>query len=457
MNRFLRAMVPLAIVTVAACSAAPQGGAIPSASAPRSTSARAMTPLDRQTLGASWGVYASSWLEHTWVFTTAGTSIVGASSLENRLEVFDPATGAVSAFVPAAAGGIAVSEPLTAVAGNDGYIYFTAFAGSPALGRFTVTSPPVFSYCTLPAAPTSALTQDPATGAIYVGDKAGYVDTVTWTTGACSVSATRFQDPEAGGYPFALVIGWDGHVFLGDISGHIVEISNGVLVHDYAIANAGPVARYTAYDLTGLLYDAKDNQIWFSSPRNVQIGRLASNGTIGYFYVAGGYNVGYGTSPQSLIVGPDGNIWAAVGYDKVWTVAPYTASGTTATALTPPTVSAGTNFTSITMGPDRQVYVTDVNTDLIYTYNYLSISTSVPSVTLAKGASATVTVKETHYTGKLTVTSSKPSVIACAIVQKVGKYRLSLRWKHAGKASIKIEDSYGNSALLPVVGEKGSR
>lgn len=457
MNRFLRATAPLLIVVAVACSASRQSGAVPSASVPTSTSARTVTPLDRQILGASWSVYASPLLEHTWVLANAGSAIVGTSSLQNRLAVFDPATGAVAAFAPAGSGGIAVSEPLTAVAGNDGYVYFTAFAGRPALGRFTRASPPVFSYCTLPAAPTSALAQDPATGTIYVGDKAGYVDTVTWTTGACSVSATRFQDPEAGGYPFALVIGWDGHVFLGDISGHIVEISNGVLVHDYAIANAGPVTRYTAYDLTGLLYDAKDNQIWFSSPRNVQIGRLASNGTIGYFYVAGGYNVGYGTSPQSLIVGPDGNIWAAVGYDKVWTVAPFTASGTTATALTPPSVSAGTNFTSITIGPDRQVYFTDVNTDQIYAYNYLSISASVPSVALVKGASATVTVKETHYTGKLTATSSKPSVIACDIVQKAGKYRLSLRWKHAGKASIKIEDSYGNYAMLPVVGEKGSR
>lgn len=453
MNRTSRVTSLVLTVAVAACSAAQRDGAIPVAPAV-TKGARPVMPLGRQTLGSQWSIYASPSLDYTWVLTNAGDALVGTSSLDNRLTVFNPGSGALTSFAPGAANGVSVAEPVTAIAGNDGFVYFVSFAGSPALGRFTMTSPPVFSYCTLPAAPTSALTQDPATGTIYVGDKAGYVDTVTWTTGACSVSATRFQDPEAGGYPFALVMGWEGHLFLGDISGHIVEISNGALVHDYAIANAGAQARYTAYDITGLLYDGKDNQMWFSSPRNVQIGRLTSDGAIAYFYVAGGYNIGYGTSPQSIIVGPDGNIWAAVGYDKVWTIDPNAVTGATATALTPPSVSAGTNFTSITIGPDRQVYVTDVNSDQIYAYNYLSISTSVSSVKLAKGASATVIVRETHYTGKLAATSSKPSVIACDIVRKAGKYRLSLHWKHAGRASIKIADSYGNSVLLPVVAEK---
>ena len=450
MNRLSHAAALLLGTLVAGCSALPTGGAMPGASDSLER-ARSVAPLNRQQLGVLWNQYASFSLEHTWVLSTAGNAIVGTSPLQNRLAVFDPASGAVTAFAPASAGGITVAEPLTAIAGKDGFVYFVSFQGSPALGRFTMATPPVFSYCTLPAAPTGALAQDPASGALYVADQAGYVDTITWNSGPCSVSATRFQDPEPGGYPFALVVGWQGHVFLGDVSGHIVEISNGTLVHDYAIANAGAVPKNTAYDLTALLYDAKDDQIWFSTPRNVQIGRLTPNGDIAYFYVAYGYNVGYGTSPLSMVLGPDGKIWAAVGSDKVWTIEPNAVTGTMATALTPPNASVGANFTGITTGPDRQVYVSDVNSDRVYAYNYLLITTNVQQVTLQKGASATVTVSESNYSGKLTATSSAPSIVSCTIVPSSGKYRLSLHWKATGTSKIGIVDSFGNSAFLPVV------
>ncbi len=410
----------------------------------------AVAPLDRQQAGVAWDVYTSASLEHTWSFATAGSSIVGASPLQNRLIVFDPSNGSVTSFAPAASGGASVSEPLVAIAGKGGYVYFTSFQGSPVLGRFTLTQPPSFSYCTLPAAPTSALAQDAASGTIYVGDRAGYVDSVAWSTGACSVSPLRFHDPETNAYPFSLVVGWKRHAFLGDVSGNIYEISNGVLVRDYTISNSGPVPVNTAYDITGLVYDAKDDQIWFSSPRNVQIGRIDSNGTISYFYVAGGYNVGYGTSPQSIAVGPDGNIWAAVGYDKVWTVQPNAASGSAAAALTPPSVTGATSFASIAVGPDRQVYVNDVNSDRVYAYNYLLISTSVRSVELSKGSTTTVTVTETNYTGKLTATTSAPTVATCAIARIGSAYKLSLRGVGAGTATIQIQDSFGNSAVLPV-------
>jgi len=415
---------------------------------PASASAR-LQPLDRQSPGEQWNVFSGKQLENLYALIASGSSIYGLSPAQDRFVNFVPATGTVSGvFSPPASGSTGVDYPTAFQLGGDGFVYFIALHGAPVLGRFSVAQTPAFSYCTLPAAPGTGLAIDNGSATIYVGDRAGYVDSVQWPSGSsCTVSA-RFQDPLAGGEPVELAVGslavdGKGNLFLTDYTGTIREVSDGAIVKTFSIPAAGV---WIEPDLTAILYDAKHDLVWFEDARNGAVGTISASGKLTEYMVPA---IAFGTNQQSLAIGPDGNAWAASGGAAVYVVTP----AGSITTLTPPGTTDDTYLTGIAMGPDGQVYVSDVNGDAVFAYNYYEISASAKSVTLKQGGSADVTVKETHYTGKLTARSSQPTDVAAFVKPAAGAYDLQLTWKHAGNAVVTISDAYGNTLALPVTAQ----
>lgn len=420
---------------------------------PNNASSDARRPLDRQQVGAQWNVYRSPALAYINVLIPDGQNLLGVSASRSAFVLFKPSAGQVlSVTTPPPYASATVQYPISAIVGSDSRVYFVPLSSGNVFGRFSQTDPPQFDYCTLPAAPTGGLVQDPVTNTMYVDDYQGYVDSVTWGAGACTVSPTRFQDPDPG-FPFGLAIGWNDHLFVGDVSGHILEVSNNTLVHDYPMRNAGgtpPVG--TEYLVTGLMYDSADNQIWFQDPNQLGIGRITSDGTITLFGQGGGLSTGinYGTTPQSMTMGPDGNVWSAPAYSDLWSIAPNASSYANVTTLTPPGALPVTYLTGIAVGSDHQVYASDVNTNRVYAYNYLHMSLSPQSVTVAAGATTYVSVSETNYGGAFRAGPSPLGVVRVKMRSTTNGYRLSVHGLAPGTATVKVWDAYGNYTELPV-------
>jgi virginiamycin B lyase len=154
-----------------------------------------------------------------------------------------------------------------------------------------------------------------------------------------------------GGNPGGITTGPDGAIwFTQEGSSEIGRLdprlavpgtSNGIT--EYAVTTNPTPATVPVLDQ---IVAGPDGALWFTEPRDNEIGRMATTGV-----VTNEYTIPSPSQPEGITVGPDGNIWFTDLFNEVGRIAP---SGPPITEF--PT---GQGPTDITTGPDGALWFTE--------------------------------------------------------------------------------------------------
>ncbi|HET6276544.1 MAG TPA: hypothetical protein VFE16_11505 [Candidatus Cybelea sp.] len=151
-------------------------------------------------------------------------------------------------------------------------------------------------------------------------------------------------------------------------------------------------------------------------------------------------------SPHAIAAGPDGNPWfiqRAPG--SAAAIATLDRDSKKATFVALP--SGASDALALGTGPDRNLWVTDANDDL-YTYVPNPLSVDPPSVTIPQVRDvARLTVTE-HGTSRWRASSANTSVARIRKTSTPDVFAVTATG--SGKTKLTIEDTVGNSVVVPV-------
>jgi streptogramin lyase len=146
---------------------------------------------------------------------------------------------------------------------------------------------------------------------------------------------------------YYLAAGSDGNVWFFDASNGAVRITP-----------SGNAATFSTLGGFGPMTSGPDGAMWFTSSQNV--GRVALNGSVTYFQVAGNPDTDLSNQPAWITSGQDGNLW-------------FTTQGGSVNRLTPagsltkilPNGGSTPVVTTIAFGPDGNLWFLDGNHKMV--------------------------------------------------------------------------------------------
>jgi streptogramin lyase len=191
------------------------------------------------------------------------------------------------------------------------------------------------------------------------------------------------------------------------------------------------------------LVKAKDDNIWFGCIANApQIGRITKAGNIRLF--PGGGSFSGEETFQISTIGADGEPWFSGGTNDIFRI--NTANGSVS-SFSPPFLS-GERPDSVALGPDGNIWVTTVGLDNVYVFIPSPITLTPDKITLSgAGQSKKFTVAETG-TANWTASSSNTAVATVAQSSPANTFKVTA--VATGKCKIKVTDALGNSANVSV-------
>jgi streptogramin lyase len=294
-------------------------------------------------------------------------------------------------------------------------------------------------------------------------------------TTAATVTLHAIPSGDTVGTDNGLALGPDGNVWFAE-AGHIAKITPAGVVTEYAYpsgesanANAGVAAGsdgrvwFTEFDAQkigavdpasgvvsefdvhligcthpfGMTRPASDGFMYYGCTSKA-LGIVASNGGVGTI----NNPLAMAVDPQSLTVGPDGNVWLAAGRELGF----YDTHRQILDAFTPPRTQ---NFVSLAPAPDRNLWLLSTRGSVdVYVRDVLSVQPKNVSLP-GPGESQTLYVTYTGR-GKLTAVSSAPGRFSVApgsqpktfVVMQIG----------FGSARITVSDGLGNEFFVHVFG-----
>lgn len=254
---------------------------------------------------------------------------------------------------------------------------------------------------------------------------------------------------------------------------HIAKITTGGAITEYSYPSGATANSY------GGVTTGPDGNVWFTEYNNQIVAKIVpSTGTITEYsvsalgcnptsIVSGGdgnlyfacsnymgqittagvstrYYDAYGISylPQSLQIGPDGNIWFPNGSGDY--VSEFNPSNISFTTYVPP-YTTGTVY-QMALGPDGNFWANESDLKIdVYILKTLGVTPSTLSFT-ATGQTANLTVKEPGTT-KWTATSVSTGV--CSVAQGSPSNIFVVTAKGGGSTKITVKDAIGNSFVIP--------
>ncbi len=190
--------------------------------------------------------------------------------------------------------------PRSVATGIDGIVWFdlSHFVPSPALGRFSRATS--LGEVGIPGEWPGNVTAGP-------GDSMWFTQIFPPAVGRVDEATDTVMEWATHGIPQALVGGAEGTQWFATGYPHALgEITAAGVVSEYPLANAGDRI---------VLAAGPDGNIWFasdaapmSSGAHLVIGRITPQGTITEYPILALSEI---TSPASMVLGPDGNLWLA--------------------------------------------------------------------------------------------------------------------------------------------------
>jgi uncharacterized protein (TIGR03437 family) len=205
------------------------------------------------------------------------------------LFVATPGTAAAQTFTEFPLPKTAITEvPLNITSGPDGNLWFT-LRGFPAIGRITVLG--VVTEFSYPSTEAAGSPQDIAAGPDgnlwFTEFELGQIGRIT-TAGVI----TLFPAP-SGSHPSAIVAGPDGNLWFTD-GASVGKVTTAGVVTEFATPSG--------YDPLGITA-GPDGNLWFAEGAG-SIGKITTAGVITEYPLPAPSSV-----PQHIAAGPDGNLW----------------------------------------------------------------------------------------------------------------------------------------------------
>ncbi|MGH2713484.1 MAG: virginiamycin B lyase family protein, partial [Thermoleophilaceae bacterium] len=173
-----------------------------------------------------------------------------------------------------------------------------------------------------------------------------------------SASAQAIQEfpVPAGSFPGGITAGPDGNLwFVAEGTSTIYRMTTGGAIDPpggFQVPSGPssiPPTDPTFVPPVDQITTGPDGALWFTQPRDDQIGRITTGGAIGEFTVPG-----TGPRPEAITLGPDGNLWfTAPGLNLIGRIPP----GNPSNIETFP--GAGAGASDITSGPDGALWFTE--------------------------------------------------------------------------------------------------
>jgi streptogramin lyase len=188
-------------------------------------------------------------------------------------------------------------QPARIVAGPDGNLWFTEFAGDR-IGRITPAGV-VTEFVLTPGAGPLGITVGPD-ALIYfterLGDRIGRINPAAGTPADIQASLVEFLVPGAGSAPHDITVGPDGALWFTQFgSDEIGRITTaGVVTDEFPVPGTGPSG----------IAAGPDGALWFTEAGANRIGRLTTDGTL-----ANEFPLPPGSDPEGITLGPDGAFW----------------------------------------------------------------------------------------------------------------------------------------------------
>jgi virginiamycin B lyase len=289
---------------------------------------------------------------------------------------------------------------------------------------------------------------------------------------------TEYPDPSSRWYHQSIAVAPDGNLWVS-----VYDRSTGAPALEKIAPSGNYLSTFFLAKARTAVFLARgpDGNIWFDDPGTGSIARVdPTNGRVKYFGSVHG-------TPHQIIAGPDGNLWVAVvaqpdivarvtlrghitefkiprscagncglsyltvGPDgKIWwtdtisRVIGYTTVHGRSTVLFPP---FGGQPQSIAAGSDGNLWFTDSRSVDVFVRHVITVTP--PSVSLSGvGATQTIMVSETLYSGAWAATSSNPSV---ATVASSGSNSFVITAAGSGSATVSVTDSMNNVFLVSVL------
>jgi virginiamycin B lyase len=326
----------------------------------------------------------------------AALAIVGflASCTSNGATPNTPAVhfGAATEYAVPTGG----SAPDGLVAGPDGKMWFTEFAGNK-IGDSTLGGS-VTEVATLPGGSQPFGIAPGADGRLWFAE-----ESTSNEIGAIATGGTVSQYTGTLGFSRDVVLGPDNRIWFTDPGDNAIEaITTGGTLSVYPIPTAGS----SPWGITV----GPDGNMWFTEAGSApKIGKITTGGTITEYPVSGVHSPGY---LVFIATGSDGNLWFTDYTGNQ--VGKMTTSGTV-TFYNPPT--AGSEPDGITSGPDGDIYFTEAGVGKIGAI-VPSTGQIVESATLPSGAGSGPYIITTGPDGNVWFTE--------ATGNKIGKIAVSI-------------------------------
>jgi virginiamycin B lyase len=163
--------------------------------------------------------------------------------------------------------------------------------------------------------------------------------------GKWTLTGTLVKEFPIPSYGFAIAWGPDGALWFRGATAAGMDVSNSFIGR---MTVAGVVTTFPmpdGSDIAGAMTTGPDGAIWFSEDPGGNVGRVTTSGVITEYAVPGGVNEAPIAYNQTIVVGPDGALWAIVDGEV--------ARVTTAGAVT---VVPAAMPTSISTNPDGDIW-----------------------------------------------------------------------------------------------------